>query len=401
MVRFMTMLSGGASRGRVSGARRGLAVALGLLGPAVLAPLGCLGPTEVTLVLSTDACDLDDVAVFVGKGKVTEKRYASDPACVTQGRRELGTLGIVPSGQGPRFTVTVAGKSPGGDCGESDAAGRKNCIVASRTVSFQPHTPLTLPIALERACFDVDCPDGETCLGGKCVREEVDCTTNETCVTDAGLLEAGPLDTGLEAGLLEAGACVSGLSALKSAAVTHHWSFDEPTGDAVDGVTSKPASLPPGYLRFPKASAGCGSALVLGSSGPMALNVVGLPRLALLVRTSITNLTPLVSGGTNQFGWTLAAALDPNSQNGRVQLVLSVRKGPTTTFTSTGTMPNDLSWHAVELVADGSAVRFAIDGTADSLAQNGATISQDMSLWVGPVGLSNAADIDELWTYGP
>jgi hypothetical protein len=59
--------------------RRALAVFFGLFVAGVVAPIGCVDPTEVKLVLSTNVCELRKVAIFVGGAQVAEKVYDLDP----------------------------------------------------------------------------------------------------------------------------------------------------------------------------------------------------------------------------------------------------------------------------------------------------------------------------------
>jgi hypothetical protein len=60
---------------------------------------------------------------------------------------------------------------------------KTGCIVARRTLSFIPHTPLTLPIVLRDDCIGVPCGPSETCVHGSCVSSNVD---PDDCVDPAG-----------------------------------------------------------------------------------------------------------------------------------------------------------------------------------------------------------------------
>lgn len=75
----------------------------------------------------------------------------------------IGTLVFVPSQRGNKFEVSV------GACDKT----QMHCIRAARSVRFVPHTPLRLPISLDRACMDVLCLPDFTCSGGACVPEDV------------------------------------------------------------------------------------------------------------------------------------------------------------------------------------------------------------------------------------
>jgi hypothetical protein len=71
-----------------------------------------------------------------------------------------------------RFTVRVRakGRSPGATCA---GATTTDCIQAARSVTYIPHSPLTVPIALDRACLDRSCNPGSTCVAGDCVPSDV------------------------------------------------------------------------------------------------------------------------------------------------------------------------------------------------------------------------------------
>lgn len=370
--------------------RRVVVLVVFLIALGVLAPAGCAEATQVKLQLSTNVCELRQVAVFVGGSQVVGKTYEPDPQCVVKDGRDLGTLVIVPSGGGDRFTVTVEGTAQNGSCA-AEAGATNKCVTASRVVTFQPHTSLTLPIELDRACLDRMCPAGQTCVRGVCTSAEVDCKTNKTCLSDAGSAEA----SAGEGGTIDAGAaCVSGATVTKPGLVAHHWTFDEATGPVIDVLTNTPAPLVAGYQRFANASV-CATALTLGTNVQMPLKVTALPRVALKVRAAIGQFATLVAASNGLMSWELQLQ---SSMSG-LALAMTVTAGPSFSgSTKTLRLPNDLSWHAVEMVAAGNMVDFAIDGKTETVSLTASVPPSPLPLLVGP---ATGVDIDELWTYAP
>jgi len=173
-----------------------------------MAALSCLGPTEVTLVLTTDVpCDAEqgtsiavgspddvstsapvtitnDCALAGGAGSVDDAGALAVPA-------SIGTMVVVPSGsRSASFVVqivtAVAPVVQPSDCAAPDYMG---CIVARRQISFIPHTPLTVPIEMTLDCLNVPCPTGQTCSHGKCVTAVTTCTPPE-CTLDVATSDA-------------------------------------------------------------------------------------------------------------------------------------------------------------------------------------------------------------------
>jgi hypothetical protein len=157
---------------------------------ALVAAVSCLGPTEVTLVITTDLpCSLNR-GTSITVGGAAEKLGAKPPLTITQDctlvaadvddsgalttPANVGTLVVVPSGgRSASFAVQIVtaldpNMSPM-DCMQS----RENCIIATREIAFIPHTPITLPIELTLDCKNIDCSQGETCFHGRCVGDTV------------------------------------------------------------------------------------------------------------------------------------------------------------------------------------------------------------------------------------
>jgi len=235
------------------------------------APIACLDPTQVTLRLASDAC-LDELAVFIDEGQITSKKVG-DAACVAGVSRSLGSIVVVP-GAHPRFTVRVEGTRVGGSCAKStDGGATSGCVRASRVVSFQPHSKLSLPIDLDVACLDRDCPTGQTCVKGECRAEVVDCTKDGTCETDAGTPpDSGVVDSGREAGA-DAGSCPNPLAFFAPKAEVAYWDFEDVfKSGIVERHKNVSVPLATGWSTItPSSSMACVSGLVC-STTPQNLN---------------------------------------------------------------------------------------------------------------------------------
>jgi hypothetical protein len=88
-----------------------------------------------------------------------------DPHCDPTGN--MGTFVVVPSSaKNEAFAVRVVMgvDRPADSCGPANGSDYQGCIVARRELSFVPHTPLTLPIAMHGACKNVTCGVHETCV---------------------------------------------------------------------------------------------------------------------------------------------------------------------------------------------------------------------------------------------
>jgi len=180
---------------------------------AILAALSCLAPTEVTLVLTTDVPCLLNRGTMITVGSAADVA-SKPPVTVTQDctlvsagvddsgalttPASIGTLVVTPSGgRSDSFAVRIVTAvdptmSPT-DC----VPPYTNCIVASREVSFVPHTPITLPIEIRLDCKNISCAEGQTCDHGRCLPD----TTTVICsgsACNASVQEdaSTPLDSG-------------------------------------------------------------------------------------------------------------------------------------------------------------------------------------------------------------
>jgi hypothetical protein len=155
--------------------------------------MSCLAPTEIVLVLSTDvACAVvaqNGVAIALGapgdedSGIATSTKLCSDDG-------GIGTAVLLPHtslDQPIGIRVTLGVDAAADNCGPSFAG----CIVARRSLRFDPHTPLTLPIDLDQACIGVPCTPDSTCVSGSCVEAGVECDGSSCGLPDAGIVDGG------------------------------------------------------------------------------------------------------------------------------------------------------------------------------------------------------------------
>jgi hypothetical protein len=148
---------------------------------ACFALVDCREPTQITLEVSSDACDAE-IAIYTGGTAALASPSVVSHVCP-------GTLVLVPSaGKADAVTVTLTqGRGKSAEACARPAKGDRSCVIARRRIGFVPHTSLRLPIALEQDCAGVPCDDTSTCVHGACVSSEVSpsCTDLVTCA-DAG-----------------------------------------------------------------------------------------------------------------------------------------------------------------------------------------------------------------------
>jgi hypothetical protein len=179
-----------------------------------IAVAACRDPTEVTLVLSTNACDAGyaGTSIAVASRNVTspESPVATTMNCSPDG--SIGTLVVVPGAMGEgTFIVTVqADLAPGSDPGSACDVDASRCIVATREMGFIDHTRLTLPIVLDRDCEGVVCEAGTTCVQATCVSSEIvpsRCTNATQCnldTLDASVSRTPIRDAGVDHAIADA-----------------------------------------------------------------------------------------------------------------------------------------------------------------------------------------------------
>lgn len=234
----------------------------------------CLEPTQVTLrVTSNVPCELSKGTAFSG-GKLGVVERAK-PSTVTMDCRdgEIGTLVATPSGDkdsNVAFVVVQGVDRPAEECA---ANGYKGCIVQRRSVSYQPHTPLTIPIAMRLICKDVACDEFTTCArSGKCVPAALNAV--EKCETGDCWPEGdGPDNTDVDpdSGGATDAATTSDGPRIDGAVTTDGSTADGSTADGptADGSTSGDGAAggdattdapAPGPLFCPPVQGGCAAA---------------------------------------------------------------------------------------------------------------------------------------------
>jgi hypothetical protein len=167
--------------------RRRLLVASLLPVAAVVS--SCLGPTEIVIHVTTNACGapLTHVDFYI---EGTNVPSTSASGCADPVSGDVGTLSIVPSGSiDARVKIGVVGALGGAACSNVSTAD-PGCIIARRELAFDPHTRLDLPIFLDSRCAGFVCADGTTCVadqtGPHCTGLTCDVDGGVACVGDAG-----------------------------------------------------------------------------------------------------------------------------------------------------------------------------------------------------------------------
>jgi hypothetical protein len=178
------------------------------VGTALLGAAACRSPTEVTLVLTTDAFDAGvgatSITVVSSSAGLDAGLAALTTNCSPDG--SIGSLVVVPGSAGATaFVVKVVTdlnhpSTLPADC-DLDAS---HCIIATREMSFINHTPLLLPIQMDRSCEGVACDGGLTCVQRQCVSPRIvpgACLGPAGCNLDTGHDSGAPgSDAGLDAG---------------------------------------------------------------------------------------------------------------------------------------------------------------------------------------------------------
>lgn len=147
--------------------------AIGLL----LGAVACQEPTQIRLEISADASCQDIVAtsISVGTPADVESRAAVAEHEGCEGGK-VGTLVLIPSGE-PDEEISVRivaglGKTPAAcvaDGFKKVAASEVGCIVARRTLRFEPNETVVVSARLSAACLDKPCSAGSSCELGQCV----------------------------------------------------------------------------------------------------------------------------------------------------------------------------------------------------------------------------------------
>jgi hypothetical protein len=241
---------------------------------AFVAVASCLDPTEVTLVLTTDLpCNqLNGTSITVGSDSDVESKapVTETSACTpgSGGDESIGTFVVVPSqGSSEAFAVRIVSgvDKPVGDCTPSDSY--HGCIIGRRELAFVPHTPLTLPIAMNLDCLNVSCLAHQTCNHGQCVSAVIPdphACTGGGCGADA----LPPLEGGLPPadgpGEISPTDSAGPDATLPDSTVTVEAGMDATSSDAV-GMDAAPAEA-----SGPDDASVLGSCVEAGSSSGVA-----------------------------------------------------------------------------------------------------------------------------------
>lgn len=176
----------------------GAGLRVGLAGLVVAMP-ACLEPTQIELSLRSDVPYTAgrSVAISVGAPGATE---SAEPTTIADGAwgedGQIGTLVVLPADERDEPVAVRAVMGLGRDPSTCSIADAKGCIFARRRLSFVPHEPLQLPIALYAACEGVPCDESSTCTAlGTCVSSELDpeaCKDGKICEpTGVGTVPGG------------------------------------------------------------------------------------------------------------------------------------------------------------------------------------------------------------------
>ncbi|HEX8793613.1 MAG TPA: hypothetical protein VF765_21870 [Polyangiaceae bacterium] len=181
-------------------------------GVALVTPLACLDPTDITLQLDTDVpcSSLQGVTITVGSSGDYETKAPTTETHSCSPDGTIGSLVLVPSGNKDAEVAirVVAGDGQTADSCQPPGYG-SGCIVARRILHYLPHTPLTLPVSMRKACAGVPCAPDQTCVDGVCksaiVPNPGDCTSPSGCSegtlgsVDGGMVSEGGTDSGPDA----------------------------------------------------------------------------------------------------------------------------------------------------------------------------------------------------------
>ncbi len=164
--------------------------------------IDCLGATELKVVLTTDA-NCGDLRKFGTRIVVTSNGVVGSPVVATtcdEATQTIGTIVLTPQHSRDAQLLIEVVTSFKKDPTECVSGKLDGCIIARRALTYIEHTPLTLPIAMNKACLAVDCQPDQTCVDGACKNSTIDpakCTDPKGCDqsklgdADGGAREAG------------------------------------------------------------------------------------------------------------------------------------------------------------------------------------------------------------------
>jgi len=150
---------------------------------ALFAAGSCRDPTEIELQLSSDfdCATLGASGLSAGTTSISVARdlasitvpTTSIPSCASTKPNELGSLVLVPSGDGDDVAILIVA-GLGKEACANDAPTFAGCVVAKRRIRFVKHEHLVLPILLRTVCAGRPCTGDLTCVDGQCVSSFVD-----------------------------------------------------------------------------------------------------------------------------------------------------------------------------------------------------------------------------------
>ncbi|MGH7270325.1 MAG: hypothetical protein ACREJ3_07815, partial [Polyangiaceae bacterium] len=178
------------------------------------------------------------------------------------GDHDIGTFVVAPSsGSSDGFAIRIVsgvGKAVA-DCSPAD--NYSGCIVARRELSFVPHTPLTLPIAMRLDCLDVPCIPGESCVLGVCksatIISPASCEGSGCAEQTLSSVDGGPPDAG------------SPTDGAAETAGGHGPTSDGALPDATPADAATPDAIEAGGMSV-DASGGDAPSADVGADGPAA-----------------------------------------------------------------------------------------------------------------------------------
>jgi hypothetical protein len=343
----------------------------------------CLGPTEIVVDVTTNACpSLSSTDVYIDGQQVTS---AKTPACDPNdplATIDVGTITVLPThGIDSHVDIAIVG-NVGGTCASPDTTDVQ-CIVARRSLSFTPHQRLDLPIFLDSACAGLKCLPDQTCVVDETGAHCSDSTCGGGSNKSPSCGDAGEPDVGIpDVNTIDVGPpptlCPSSLPPLGSP--TFSWSFLKPSTDGnvhedFDAVLPAPpatgsslASAPPTICSDYLTSKGT-QALVTSSSNAITKFSatsfsLGFAFKTTLMLTQLVTLTTASQSG----GFTI------NVSSGTINMAFN---GPISQEFYVGNTPvsNGL-WHRFGVVVTttgaGSTVKLYVDGTLDKTVNTGA-----------------------------
>lgn len=243
-------------------------------GVALVTPVACLDPTDITLQLNTDVpcSSLQGVTVTVGTSSDFETKAPTTETSSCSPDGTIGTLVIVPSGSKDEEVAirVVAGYGQTADSCQAPGYGA-GCIVARRILHYLPHTPLTLPVSMRKSCAGVSCNPDQTCVQGVCKSAVV--SNPGSCASSGGCGEGtlGNADGGMESEAGTDGGLDAPQEAPADATMTDAPSETGPMDGSTMDVSSMDAGMDVVTVDAPTGDSGQPIVLAMGQSTPYGI----------------------------------------------------------------------------------------------------------------------------------